>query len=412
MSLPVLVVGGGPAGIMAAICSATNGVPVVLLEKGRRLGTKMLITGKGRCNLTNVAPVTEMITQYPGNGQFLYSALHTFDNQALISLLSDLGVKVKVERGGRVFPASDMAKDVVSALTGYLYRLRVDIRLNHQATGVSVQEGRATGITVGDCLVRGRAVVVATGGLSYPRTGSTGDGYRWAKDLGHTVNPPLPSLVPLETAEEWPTQLQGLTLKNVTVKAVGDEVLGSEFGEMMFTHFGLTGPIILTLSRYIVQYQAKKPGPVTLFINMKPALKPEQLDARIQRDFLKFSRRQLKNALDDLLPQRMIPVFIELSGIPGDKYVHQVTRVERQHLVSLLQAIPVRITGTRPLAEAIVTAGGVSVKEVNPRTMESNLVSGLFWAGEVLDVDGFTGGYNLQAAFSTGYVAGKYAASR
>ncbi|KKM08827.1 FAD-dependent oxidoreductase [Clostridiales bacterium PH28_bin88] len=411
MPARVVVVGGGAAGMLAAIAAAETGAPVVLLEKNSRLGTKVLISGKGRCNLTNAADITGLVDNIPGNGQFLYSALHTFSNKDMVALLNRLGLPTKVERGGRVFPVSDRSKDVVQALEGYLRRLGVEVRVNLPVAGLLVEGNRVTGVKAGGGTVPGKAVVVATGGMSYPRTGSTGDGYRWAAELGHRITPLKPALVPLETNEEWVKDLQGLTLKNVEVSTWGKDSLGSEFGEMLFTHFGVSGPIILTLSRNVSRYLERHGPPVRAEINLKPALRREQLDARLQRDFAQFSRRQLKNSLGELLPQRLIRVFTHLSGLPEDKFVHQITREERLHLAYLLQHLPLTVTGTRPLAEAIVTAGGVSVKEIEPQTMGSRLVRGLYFAGEVLDVDGYTGGFNLQAAFSTGFVAGKSAAA-
>ena len=410
MNSPVVVVGGGAAGVLAAIGAAEKEVPVVLLEKNTRLGLKLLITGKGRSNLTNTAPLDFFIQQFPGHGRFLYSALANLSNNDLISFFHRLGVELKVERGGRVFPVSDRSKDVVEALSRYLAKLPVDLRLGTNVTGVNLTGNTVTGVKTEQGLVTAHAVILATGGLSYPRTGSTGDGYRFAQALGHTVTPLRPSLIPLETKENWVADLSGLTLKNVKVTAWGKKKLGEEFGEMLFTHFGVSGPIILTLSRIVVRELEK--GPVRLSINLKPALDRDTLERRVIRDFDKYASKHLKNALVDLLPQKLIQPVLNISNLDPHQPVHQVTRKERQCLVDTLQGLPLTVTQARPIAEAIVTSGGVSLKEVNPKTMESKIVSNLYFAGEILDLDGYTGGYNLQAAFSTGYLAGRSAAGR
>lgn len=408
---PIIVIGGGAAGLMAAGRAGEKGARVILLEKNRVLGRKVRISGKGRCNVTNAAELRAFIENYPGNGGFLYSAFHKFFNDDLRQLLESLGVLLKVERGGRVFPRSDQAADIVNALERYLQQGAVAIRTGETVRKILFAKDRVIGVKTTGGIINTSCVIVATGGKSYAATGSTGDGYRWAQEAGHTISPLRPALAPLNIREEWVKELQGLSLKNVeAVLRVGDKVLGREFGEMLFTHFGVSGPIILTLSRWVARDEA--PGDLLLQINLKPSLDVEKLDNRLQRDFQTYQRKQIKNALDDLLPKRLIPVIIRLSGISPEKFVHQITRKERAVLIELLTALPLFVSGCRPLDEAIVTAGGVSLKEINPKTMESKLVQGLYFAGEVLDIDGYTGGYNLQAAFSTGYVAGDAAAGR
>ncbi len=401
----LIVVGGGAAGMMAAGMAAERGKRVLLLEKNAQLGKKILITGKGRCNLTNDCETEDFINNFPGNGKFLYSALYSYTNWQLIDFFSKLGVKTKVERGGRVFPVSDSARDIVDALRRFIEEKGVEIRLRRsvqrlildgrEIRGVEDREGR---------VYEGRKVLIAVGGNSYPTTGSSGDGYSMAKDVGHTINSIKPALVPLNIKEEWVKNLQGLQLKNVEASLVIDGVEEfSQFGEMLFTHFGVSGPIILTLSRE-VSYNLDKD--ISLSINLKPALTKEQLDNRLQRDFEKYARKQFKNSLNDLLPSKLIPIIIELASIDGEKEVHQITKDERESLLNLLIDLRMTIIGTRGFREAIVTAGGVDVKEINPSTMESKLIEGLYFAGEVLDIDANTGGYNLQGAFSTGYLVG------
>ncbi|HEY8464350.1 MAG TPA: NAD(P)/FAD-dependent oxidoreductase [Bacillota bacterium] len=412
----LIIIGAGAAGMMAAFSAAQAGVTVLLLERNRALGRKLLITGSGRCNLTNQTDVDELVANLPGNGRFLFSALQQFGPAELMNLFqTQLGVPLKVERGRRVFPLSDQAKDIVTALEGGLKKLRVRVLTEKRV----VQLLRtAAGAINGVRLASGeefhsKAVVLATGGASYPGTGSTGDSYRLAEAVGHTIVPVFPSLVPLETVESWPRQVEGLSLNNINaVVFYQGKKLAAEFGDLLFTGFGVSGPVILSLSRKVVPLVLREPGSVSLRIDLKPALSGEELDRRIQRDFAKFIRKQYKNALDQLLPKSLIPVIIELSGIDPHKPVHQITREERSSLVNLLKQLPLTIEKPRPLSEAIVTAGGVCIKEINPKTMESKLVSGLYFAGELVDVDGYTGGYNLQAAFSMGYVAGLAAASR
>jgi len=406
----VIVVGGGAAGMMAAGQAAKGGAKVLLLEKKERLGRKIAISGKGRCNITNEENVSDFISHYPGNGRFLHSILRDFDNVVLRDFFASYGVETKVERGGRVFPVSDEAEKVVEALEAFLADKGVEIRSGIAVEEIIVENGQVTGVRgAGQKRYLAPVVIVCTGGSSYPATGSNGDGFRFARKLGHHVITPRPALVPLKAAEDWAKELQGLALRNVEATLWMDgKKRVAEFGEMLFTHFGVSGPIILTLSRQAGD-ALRKGEQVELRINLKPALSPEQLDARVQRDFQKYSNKQFKNALDDLLPQSLIPVMIRLSRINPEGLVHQISREERKRLVGLLQELPLTITETLPIEAAIVTAGGVDVKEINPKTMASKCVEGLYWAGEVVDVDGITGGYNLQAAFAMGYRAGRAA---
>ena len=410
----IIVVGAGPAGMMAAVKAAENGGSVTLLEKMERVGKKMAITGKGRCNMTNAASVPEIIKNIPGNGSFLHSALRFFDNDDVVAFFETAGVPTVTERGGRVFPASSRASDAVDAMFRRLHELGVEVRLRASARELLTSGGKITGVrlTSGEEL-SADAVIVATGGASYPRTGSTGDGFRMAAAVGHAIEPPTPALVPLETEEDWPKDISGLSLKNVRVRLFSDaeprEKIGEAFGEMMFTHFGVTGPIILTLSRMAAMYLRDHEA-IGMEIDMKPALDEATLERRVQRDFEKYKNKHVKNAMTDLLPTRMIPPVLDLAFIDEEKPVHQVERAERLRLVETLKRLPLTILRTRPIDEAIVTAGGVSVREIHPKTMESKLVRGLYFSGEVADVDGFTGGYNLQAAFSMGAAAGTWAA--
>ncbi|MBS3950070.1 MAG: NAD(P)/FAD-dependent oxidoreductase [Peptococcaceae bacterium] len=402
----VIVVGGGSAGMMSALYAAWNGAEVTLLERNERLGLKLAITGKGRCNITNDCTVRELIEHVPGNGRFLHSAFSSFDSQATINLFARLGLEVKVERGNRVFPISDYAKDVIHVLRSALRDANVKVEYNARVAKLLLSAASVTGVLCTDGRVfEASRVVIATGGVSYPQTGSTGDGYSLARELGHTIIAPEPALVPLETEEPWVRDLQGLQLKNVEVISPQ----GREFGEMLFTHFGITGPIILSLSSHIVPALSK--GPVPLSINLKPALSFEQLDARILRDFADLSRKHFVNSLGGLLPASLVPVVVMLTGIPTDKPVNQITKTERETLVSLLKGLPLTVTKARSIDEAIVTAGGVNTKEINPKTMASKLRSGLFFAGEVIDVNGYTGGFNLQIAWSTGALAGQSAST-
>lgn len=408
----VLVIGGGAAGLLAGIAAAQNGAQTVILEKMRRPGKKILITGKGRCNITNNCDLQEIIKNIPGNGRFLNSALRRFTNQDIVQLLEDNGLPTKVERGGRVFPVSDKAADVVDTFVkiykNYGGRLFTDCKVK----SITAEFGKITGaVTADGQKFAADAVILAAGGSSYPGTGSDGSGVKLAKALGHTIVPLAPSLVPLESDSPYIAGLQGLSLRNIegTVYADGKEI-GSEFGEMLFTHFGVSGPIILSLSKCVAEAFAKGAQEVELAIDLKPALDKDKLDARLQRDFTQYSRKQMPNGMKDLLPQRLIAPVLDQAFIDEEKFVNQLSRAERRRLVDVLKAFTVPITGTRPIAEAIVTAGGVSLKEIDPKTMESKLIKGLFFAGEVMDIDGYTGGYNLQAAFSTGYAAGTFAA--
>lgn len=406
----IVVVGAGPAGMMAAIKAAENGAEVVILEKMKKPGRKMMITGKGRCNITNAADVPEIIRNIHGNGRFLNSSMRAFDNQDVICFFEGQGVPTKVERGNRVFPISDKAQDVVDAMVERLHELGVAIATDTAVKDILTQEGKAAGVrTKTGAIYKADAVILCVGGASYPGTGSTGDGYAIAKALGHTIETVRPSLVPLVAEDDWVKDVQGLSLRNVrgTLRVDGEKV-AEMFGEMMFTHYGVTGPIILSMSRTASEYLAEGDRFVELSINLKPALSEEKLDARIQRDFEKYQRKQLGNALVDLLPHKLIGPVLDSAFLAPEKPVHQITVEERHRLVEALQDLTLVITDTRPLAEAIVTVGGVSVKEINPKTMESKLVPGLYFAGEVVDVDGYTGGYNLQAAFSMGAAAGNW----
>lgn len=404
----VVVIGGGPAGMLAAGTAGSRGLKVFLIEKNNILGRKLLITGKGRCNITNsVEDIGELIANIPVNGRFLYSAFHAFSNRDLLDFFRRLGLETKIERGGRVFPASDRSADVVRALRKFLEQNNVGV-VRGEAHRILLQDGAVAGVLLKDGrVILCRSVVVATGGLSYPQTGSTGDGYRFARECGHTVTALKPSLVPLEVKEKWVAELQGLTLKNVAIfiRDKDDKEVYRDFGEMLFTHFGVSGPLILSASSFVENVQENR---YKLVIDLKPALSEEQLDKRLQRDFLKYANRYFVNSLIDLLPRKMIPVIVKLSGIPRDKPVNQISKRERRGLVYLLKNLTMEIAALRPIEEAIVTSGGVAVEEINPATMESKLVKGLFFAGEVIDVDGYTGGFNLQIAFSTGYVAGMH----
>ena len=406
----IFVIGAGPAGMMAAIKAAENGAEVTLLEKMKRPGRKMMITGKGSCNITNAADVPEIIQNIHGNGAFLNSSMRAFDNQDVIGFFEGQGVPTKVERGNRVFPVSDKAQDAVDAMVHRLHELGVAIELDTAVKDILIQDGHAVGVrTRTGAIWRADAVILCAGGASYPGTGSTGDGYDMVRALGHTIEPIRPSLIPLETEETWVKDVQGLSLRNVLgTLLVNGEKVQEMFGEMMFTHFGVTGPIILSLSRMASGYLLDAANLVELCINLKPALSQEKLDARLQRDFEKYQRKQLGNAMVDILPHKLIEPVLDYAFLEMEKPVHQITVEERHRLVDTLQALTLTITRTRPIAEAIVTVGGVSVKEINPKTMESKLVAGLYFAGEVVDVDAYTGGYNLQAAFSMGAAAGNW----
>ena len=403
----VVVIGGGAAGLMAAVIAGREGAKVTLLEKMNYVGKKMGITGKGRCNITNACDMSDFIKNTPGNGKFLYGAYERFTNEDLLQLLHDAGLETKVERGGRVFPASDSALDVRNTFMKLMKHYGVDVHLEEPVKKLLINDGVVTGVVTDKETYHADAVVIATGGKSYPATGSTGDGYILAAQAGHTITDIRPSLVPIVTEESWVKDLMGLSLRNVELSVVAkNKVQAKMFGEMMFTHFGITGPIVLSLSHTVGKLMRKKNiGTIGLDINLKPALSPETLDKRLQKDFDLYSKKQLINGMKDLLPSRLIPLIIELAGIDPQKPINQISKEERQQIGYMLQHMPLTVKGLRPVEEAIVTAGGISLKEFNPKTMESKLVKGLYGAGEVLDIDAFTGGYNLQAAFSTGYVA-------
>ena len=403
----VVVIGGGAAGLMAAVIAGREGAKVTLLEKMNYVGKKMGITGKGRCNITNACDMSEFIKNTPGNGKFLYGAYERFTNEDLLQLLHDAGLETKVERGGRVFPASDSALDVRNTFMKLMKHYGVDVHLEEPVKKLLVDDSVVTGVVTDKETYHADAVVIATGGKSYPATGSTGDGYILAAQVGHKITDIRPSLVPIVTEEPWVKDLMGLSLRNVELSVVAkNKVQAKMFGEMMFTHFGITGPIVLSLSHTVGKLMRKKNiGTIGLDINLKPALSPETLDKRLQKDFDLYSKKQLINGMKDLLPSRLIPLIIELAGIDPQKPINQISKEERQQIGYMLQHMPLTVKGLRPVEEAIVTAGGISLKEFNPKTMESKLVKGLYGVGEVLDIDAFTGGYNLQAAFSTGYVA-------
>lgn len=400
----IAVVGGGAAGLMAAIAAAEGGGQVTLLEPNDRLGKKLNITGKGRCNVTNNCSREELLQNIPRNGRFLYGAFARFDSRDAMAFFEKLGVPLKTERGNRVFPQSDCAFDVSGALRRRCERLGVRW-VRDRAVSVDTDGGRVCGVTGQQGTYPAEAVILATGGVSYPGTGSTGDGYRMAAALGHEIVPPCGSLVPLVSGDDACRRMQGLALKNVELTALNgkNKVQFRDFGELLFTHFGVSGPLVLSASAHLRHWDREQ---YRLSIDLKPALDEKKLDARILRDFQKYANRDFKNALYDLAGHAMIPVLVRLSGIPEDTKVNTVTREQRHKLVELFKHFPVSVCGTRPISEAIITSGGVSVKEINPRTMASKRMPGLYFAGEVLDLDAYTGGYNLQIAWSTGYVAG------
>lgn len=404
----VAVIGGGAAGMMAAIAAAKNGHDVTIYEKNEKLGKKIYITGKGRCNVTNACDVEELFQNMVTNPKFMYSAFYSFTNQDVMRLVEEGGCPLKVERGNRVFPCSDKSSDVIKALSSELRRLDVEVCLREAVRSLWVENDTILGVILerNGKKAAADAVIVATGGLSYPTTGSTGDGYRMAKDAGHTVTALSPALVPFETKEDM-TELQGLALKNIKAFVMdGKKEVYSEFGEMLFTHFGVSGPVLLSASSYAAKKFQKQDHPLTLKIDLKPALSEEQLDARFLREFEEAKNKQFKNALGNLYPTRLIPVIIEKSGILPDKKVNELTREERGRLVEVTKGLTFTLTGLRGYSEAIITQGGISVKEINPSTMESKKISGLYFAGEVLDLDAVTGGFNLQIAWSTGWLAG------
>lgn len=402
----VIIIGAGASGMMAAYAAALNGHDVTILEKNEKCGKKLFITGKGRCNLTNACMPDEFFGNIVSNAKFMYSPFYALTNYDTMDLFSDMfGLSLKTERGNRVFPASDKSSDVIRALTKALSGMGADIRLNTQVTGLIINGGNICGVRCGGTEYNADAVIIATGGLSYSSTGSTGDGYAFAREAGHRITALSPALVPLETMQGWVTRLQGLSLKNVKVTFTSDgRKLYSDFGEMIFTHYGVSGPVILSASSHIGSASAEQP--VGLCIDLKPALEFEQLVRRIGRDFDENKNQQFKNSLGKLLPAKLIPVITEMSGISPDKRINSVTREERRNLAHILKNLCCTIKGPRGYNEAIITHGGVDVKEINPTTMESRKCRGLYFAGEVIDVDAVTGGYNLQIAWSTGYLAG------
>lgn len=401
----VIVVGGGAAGMMACHAAAMCGHQVTLLEKNEKLGKKIYITGKGRCNLTNASDMEVLFANVMSNRKFLYSAFYTFDNNQVIDLFEMNGMATKTERGNRVFPVSDHSSDVISTMAKVLKNDNVEVKLNTTVQSLIIKENKACGVIVNGKEISADNVILCTGGLSYPSTGSTGDGYEFAKKAGHRIIDCTPSLVPFNIREEWVKDLQGLSLKNSAVTIYDEKKkLYSDFGEMLFTHFGVSGPMILSASGNIKAAEFAKP--LKLLIDLKPAMTEEQLDKRILRDFDENKNKQFRNSVSKLLPSKLIPIIIDLSGIDPDKKVNEISKEERNHFVHLLKNLTMTINGLRGWNEAIITKGGINVKDVNPSTMESKLVSNLFFAGEVLDLDAMTGGYNLQIAWSTGYLAG------
>lgn len=417
--MKVLVIGGGPAGMMAAITASQNGNQVVLIEKMQTLGKKLLITGKGRCNITSSLPIEDFIKNTPGNGMFLYSCYQRYTNEDIIEFLKEQGLEVKEERGNRIFPVTDRSLDVLQCFKRKLEEEKVEIHYNTSVEEIIFKENEegkkeAVGVKTNNGKMTADRLILATGGKSYHLTGSTGDGYELVKRLGHTVTPIKPSLVPLEIYQKnLCKELQGLSLRNVSIKMTDIEknkIIYDDFGEMLFTHYGVSGPIILSSSAHLVRYknieEKFKNHKIELSIDLKPALTEKKLDERILRDFEKFNNKKFKNSLDKLLPQKLVSTIIERSKINPDKKVNEITKVERRNLVLLLKGFTVDIKGFRPIEEAIITSGGINIKEINPKTMESKIVKNLYFAGEIIDVDSYTGGFNLQIAYSTGYVAG------
>ncbi len=401
----VVVIGGGPAGMIAAGNAALNGNDVILFEKNEKLGKKLYITGKGRCNLTNASDPETLIKNTIGNPYFMYSAYYSFGSERTMEFFEGLGVSLKVERGNRVFPKSDKSSDIIKALDKFLKNSGVNVKLNSEIVDIIIDDNKVLGVVMkGKEKVLAQSVIIATGGLSYPVTGSDGAGYVFAKKGGHIISGLYPSLVPLKVSQKWCYILQGLSLKNISIEVkIRGKSVYKDFGEMMFTHFGVTGPLILSASRYITKRISENPE---IYIDLKPALTEKELDLRILKDFEKFINRTFKNCLNELLPQKMIPVIIELSKINPDKRVNEITKEERKRICYLLKNLKLNIADTRGFSEAIITCGGVNVNEIDPSTMKSKIIDGLSFAGEVIDVDCFTGGFNLQVAFSTGYLAG------
>ena len=397
-----IIIGGGAAGCFAAVHAARFGKTVLLFEKNEKLGRKLRITGKGRCNVTNNSSTEEHMKNIPVNPRFMYSSFAGFDAESTMSFFEELGVPLKTERGNRVFPVSDKADDIAEALAKEMKKLGVKV-INKRVSKILTENGAVCGVSAGGEEYRSQSVLIACGGKSYPATGSTGDGYTLAQSLGHTVTELKPSLVPLVSPDKYCAEMMGLSLRNVTIDLMdGNKSIYSEMGEMLFTHFGVSGPLVLSASSHIRDMQ---PNRYRLIIDLKPALSPEQLDARIQRDFAENLNRDFQNGIRKLLPAKLIPAAVKLSGIAPERKINGITKEERRKFGELIKAFPVRISGFRPIDEAIITSGGVSTKEINPKTMESKLVSGLFFAGEVIDVDAYTGGFNLQIAFSTAYTA-------
>ncbi len=413
--MKVAVIGGGPAGMMAAISAAEDGNDVILIEKMTSLGRKLLITGKGRCNITSSLDMEDFIKNIPGNGMFLYSAFKNYTNNDIIDFLKKEGLKVKEERGNRIFPITDKSLDVLKCFERKLKSLDVKILFDTRVKEIIVKNNIIEGVETNKEIIKADKVILATGGKSYPLTGSTGDGYYIAQKLGHTVTEIKPSLVPLETFDKTICKkLQGLSLKNVKIQLIDkskNKIIYDDFGEMLFTHFGVSGPTILSSSAHLVRYknieQLFKENKIVLKIDFKPALTEEKLNDRILRDFNEEKNKMFKNSLDKLLPQKLIPVIIEKSNIDMNKKVNEITKIERKNLVKLLKNFEVTIKRFRSIDEAIITSGGIKIKEINPKTMESKIISGLYFAGEIIDVDAYTGGFNLQIAYSTGYTAGK-----
>lgn len=416
--MKVVIIGGGPAGMLSAISAGTNKNDVTILEKMNMLGRKLLITGKGRCNITSSIPIDEFIKNVPGNGKFLYSCLNNFTNEDILNILKEEGLQTKVERGNRVFPITDKSQDVLQALLNRLKKLKVKIEVGANVKEILTEQDIVNGVKYiqggKEKVLKADKVILATGGKSYSATGSTGDGYELAKKVGHTVTEIKPSLVPISTKGkdlEICRRMQGLSLKNVAIKikdAKNNKIIYEDFGEMIFTYFGVSGPVILSGSAHLLRYKKEdiRQGNIKLIIDLKPALDVQKLDDRILRDFSLEKNKIFKNSLDNLLPQKMISTVIELSGIDQNKKVNEITREERVRLVQLLKNFEITLHDFRPIEEAIITAGGISIKEINPKTMESKLIKGLYFAGEIIDVDAYTGGFNLQIAYSTGYTAG------
>ena len=412
----VIVIGGGPAGMMAAITAAEYGNNVTIIEKNSDFGKKLLITGKGRCNITSSLYMSEFIKNTPGNGQFLYSAFQNYINTDIIDFLKNQGLEVKEERGNRIFPVTDKSIDVLNCFKSKINELKIKKLFNTRVQKILVQNGEVLGVRTEKEIIQTDKIILATGGKSYPLTGSTGDGYLIAKNIGHKVTEIRPSLVPLVIYEKNECkEMQGLSLRNVGIKIIDEsknKLIYEDFGEMIFTHFGISGPTILSGSAHLVRYKEidnlMKEQKIKLQIDLKPALTEEQLDERILRDFKEFKNKQFKHALDKLLPQKMIPIVIEKTKINEEKRVNEITKEERRNLVKVLKKFELTIKDFRPVEEAIITSGGINIKEINPKTMESKLVKGLYFAGEIIDVDSYTGGFNLQIAYSTGYTAGMH----